>query len=302
MTMDKPNPQNISGFIDNGQYEAASIEVALIDKGLIRPRADQVRTEFNERTIADLRDNIKSLGQIDPITVEPSPDNDGFLIVTGERRWRAIKEIEEISEIKCIVREFSSEKERFAIQLSENIDRENLSLLDKARSIEKLVKMHDGDIELAAKYIGKTRPTLIKMMSILQLPEIGKRFVDDGYTKDYSTISMLKTLCKADEKRAERLIEQYRRNQDDRPLREALRQELDQIAAKKSKPSRQKNSTIKANEIYMQDDDSKLIIVSRSGITTIKIDNLPDHVKKLLIDVFANDNTQDEEFHGNDNQ
>lgn len=301
MTMDKPNPQNISSFIDDGQYEATSIEVALIDKGLIRPRPDQVRTEFNERTIADLRDNIRSLGQIDPITVEPSPDNDGFLIVTGERRWRAIKEIDEISEIKCIIREFSSEKERFAIQLSENIDRENLSLLDKARSIEKLVKMHDGDIELAAKYIGKTRPTLIKMMSILQLPEIGKRFVDDGYTKDYSTISMLKTLCKADEKRAERLIDQYRRNQEDRPLREALRQELDQIVSKKSKSSRQKNSTIKANEIYMQDDDSKLIVVSRSGITTIRIDNLPDHIKKLLIDLFANDNAQDEEIHGNNN-
>lgn len=302
MSMNKPNPQNISGLADAGQYEAASIEVSLIDKGLIRPRADQVRTEFNERTIADLRDNIKSLGQIDPITVEPAPDGDGFLIVTGERRWRAIKDIEELQEIKCIVREFTSEKERFAIQLSENIDRENLSLLDKARSIEKLVKMHDGDIELAAKYIGKTRPTLLKMMSILQLPEIGKRFVDDGYTKDYSTIAMLKTLCKADEKRAERLIDQYRRNQDERPLREALRQELDQMSAKKSKPSRQKNSTIKANEIYMQDDDNKLIVVSRNGITTIKIENLPDHIRKLLSDVFSNDNSQDEVVYGENHQ
>lgn len=298
MNMEKPNKPDISDLLNTPQYDGNNrIEILLIDKNLIKPRPEQVRTEFNERTIADLRESIKSLGQNDPITVEVSPDNDGYLIVTGERRWRAIKQIDEIDEIKCIVREFASEKERFGVQLSENIDRENLSLLDKARSISKLIDMHDGDIESAAKFIGKTRPTLIKMMSILQLPEFGKKFVEDGFTKDYSTISMLKTLCKANEKKAMDIIDHYRKNQDSRPLREALRQEIDLLSTKKTKTSRQKNSSVTANEIYMQDDINKLIIVSRSGITTVKLDHLSDQLKNTLFDIFSNE--QNDEYRDN---
>lgn len=289
--MKKHNPQDISMLLDGGQLPSSpEIEIRLIPKDLIRPREEQVRTNFNELKIAELRDSIRNLGQIDPIIVEPSPDNSGFLIVAGERRWRAIRGIDELNEIKCVIWEFDDERRRFAVQLSENIDRENLSIYDKARAIEKLIKLHGDDVESAARYIGKSRSTLIKMSSILQLPEYAKQFVDDGFTKDYSTISMLKTLSLADEKKAMSLIERFRKNQDERPIREALRDELDRLSAtKKTRTTRPRQQSITANEIYMQDKDDKIYISSRSNLITVKIDKLPDNIRKALFDLLDHD-------------
>ena len=128
------------------------------------------------------------------------------------------------------------------------------------------------------------------MSSILQLPEYAKQFVDDGFTKDYSTISMLKTLSLADEKKAMSLIERFRKNQDERPIREALRDELDRLSAtKKTRTTRPRQQSITANEIYMQDKDDKIYISSRSNLITVKIDKLPDNIRKALFDLLDHD-------------
>lgn len=289
---EKPNKLDLSNIADDGQLpDYPEKEIQLIHKDLIRPLEEQVRTVFNERKIIELRDSIRSLGQIEPIIVEASPDNNGFLIVAGERRWRAIKGIEEIDNIKCVVWEFNDPRRRFAIQLAENFDREDLTVIDRAKAVNKLIALHDGDIESAARYIGKSRSTLIKMSSVLQLPDYGRQFVDDGFTKDYSTISMLKTLCKADEKKAIALIDRYRRNQDERPIREALRDELDNLSTKKTKTTKHKQQTFTANEIYMQDSADKIYVSSRSGLLIIKLDKVDDAIRTALFDFLSNETT-----------
>lgn len=277
---------------DNGQIKEAK-EIRSIPKDLVRPsQKGQIRTKFNERKILELRENIRKNGQIQPIVVEPDQTGNGFVIIAGERRWRAIQGIEEVHDVECIVKDFPDERSRFIIQLSENFDRDDLSVADRAVAIDKLVKMYDGDIENAAKSIGKTRSTLIRMSSILLLPVKGKEFVNDGFTADYSAISMLQTLFKADEKAAEQIIEKYRRKEDDRPLREALRVELDQIAQKKPRVPRQKQKSITANAIYMQDDNDKLHITSRSGLLTIKLDKMPDDIRNTLLDLLNTEGVQ----------
>lgn len=277
---------------DNGQIKDAK-EIQSIPKDLVHPSHEgQIRTIFSERKISELRENIRENGQIQPIVVEPDPTGNGFVIIAGERRWRAIQGIEEIHDIDCIVKDFPDERSRFIIQLAENFDRDDLSVADRALAIDKLVRMYDGDIENAAKNIGKTRSTLIKMSSILQLPAKGKQFVSDGFTADYSAISMLQTLFKADEKAAERIIDKYRRKEDDRPLRETLRTELDRIAQKKPRPQRQKQKNITANAIYMQDDNDKLHIVSRSGLLTIKLDKIPEDIRNTLLDLLNTEGAQ----------
>ncbi len=284
--------RDLSSLQDNGQIKEAE-KIQSIPKDLVHPsQKGQIRTIFNERKISELRENIREYGQIQPIVVEPDPTGNGFVIIAGERRWRAIQGIEEIQDIDCIVKDFPDERSRFIIQLAENFDRDDLSVADRALAIDKLVKMYDGDIENAAKNIGKTRSTLIRMSSILQLPVKGKQFVSDGFTADYSAISMLQTLFKADEKIAERIIDKYRRKEDDRPLREALRAELDQIAQKKSKSSRQKEKSITANAIYMQEGNDKLHIISRSGLLTIKLDKIQEDIRNTLLDLLNTEGTQ----------
>lgn len=290
MEMKKPNMVNLSNFEDPGQ-EYTSFEIRKIPKNLIEPaKTGQVRTIFNERKIADLRENIREVGQIEPITVEAKKDGSGFVIIAGERRWRAINGIDEIQDVMCIIREFNDERERFTIQLSENFDREDLTVSDRAIAIDKLVKMYDGDVERAAKSIGKSRSTLIKMSSVLQLPPKGREFVEDGFSSDYSSISMLKTLFSADARRAESLIDRYRQKQEDRPLREALRAELDSLSQKKTKPTKSKQQTITANEIYMQENNEKIYISSRNGLITIKLEKISENIRNELYHLLSSDN------------
>lgn len=297
MTMEKPNRQNLDALVDTGQLHIATSEILLIDKNLVRPLPEQVRTSFNEKKIGELRESIRTLGQIEAIIVEPDPEGNGYLIVAGERRWRAIKSLDEIQDIRCIVREFENPRIRHAIQLAENFDREDLSIVDKAKGIEKLIQLHDGDVENAAKSIGKSRSTLLKIVSVLQLPEFAKQFVDDGYTRDYSTISMLRTLSKVDEEKAREIVDKYRQNAGENvPIRENLRAELDKLSAKKSKVSRQKQQTLTANEIYMQDDADKLFVVTpRAGLFTVKLDKLPEDIRTALYDILANSENAVEE-------
>ena len=86
------------------------------------------------------------------------------------------------------------------------------------------------------------------------------------------------------------LIERFRKNQDERPIREALRDELDRLSAtKKTRTTRPRQQSITANEIYMQDKDDKIYISSRSNLITVKIDKLPDNIRKALFDLLDHD-------------
>lgn len=284
MIFDKPNKNSDITSLkppDAGQLDNP-VELQSINKDLVHPaERGQVRKIFNGTTILELRESIRCVGQIEPITVERDPNGNGFIVVTGERRLRAIQCIDELNEVICIVREFSNETERYALQLAENFDREDLSIIDKALAIEKLIEMHDGDISKAGETIGKHRTTLIKMRNVLNLSEKAKKFVKDGFCNDYSAISALKTLCRIDEKSVFHLIECYRRGENDRPMREALRTEIDRLSTKKTKSQRQKISRITANEIYMKNDD-KIIVISRIGVTSIKLEKPDDNLRQNL--------------------
>lgn len=99
----------------------------------IKPDPNQPRTNFDEGALQELANSIKKHGVRQPIEVEYKEENDFFQIVSGERRYRA-SQIAGLDHMPCVIREVA-DKDRLAIQLIENIQREDLSPIDKARGL-----------------------------------------------------------------------------------------------------------------------------------------------------------------------
>jgi ParB family transcriptional regulator, chromosome partitioning protein len=135
----------------------------------LRPNPDQPRTRFNEETIKELAASIEQHGLIQPISVVPDPESEnqeGFIIVAGERRYRAHQHLEKPT-ITAIITKGNSDE----IALIENIQREDLSAMDQAEGLASMMQRHGYKQEELAKVVGKSRPTVTELLSLNSLPQ-----------------------------------------------------------------------------------------------------------------------------------
>jgi ParB family transcriptional regulator, chromosome partitioning protein len=133
----------------------------------LRPNPDQPRKVFNEETIKELANSIEQHGLIQPISVVPdSESRDGFMIVAGERRYRAHQHLGKTT-ITAIITKGNSDE----IALIENIQREDLSPIDQAEGLASMMERHGYKQEELAQVVGKSRPTVTELLSLNALPE-----------------------------------------------------------------------------------------------------------------------------------
>lgn len=131
----------------------------------IEPNADQPRKKFDEDKLEELASSIKRYGVIQPIIVMPK---DGYYqIVAGERRWRAAKKAG-LTELPCLVRT-KTEQENREIALIENIQRENLNPIEKARGLRRLLDDYGLSQQQLADKLGMSRSGLTNNVRILNL-------------------------------------------------------------------------------------------------------------------------------------
>ncbi|MFV8458686.1 ParB/RepB/Spo0J family partition protein [Vibrio owensii] len=127
---------------------------------------EQVRTDFNEEGIKELAENIRENGQQAPIIVHPLDSTNKYCIHQGERRWRAICSLDEIDTVDCLVR---SNNTMFQ-QLSENIQRENLTPYEISAAISNLkAKENIKSVEVSKK-LGKSKSWMSLHESIAKMP------------------------------------------------------------------------------------------------------------------------------------
>lgn len=138
--------------------------IKLID---IEPNELQARTIFNEESIDELAESIKKYGVIQPIIV--TKKDNYYQIIAGERRWRASKKAG-ITEIPAIVRENDERKNR-EISLIENIQREDLNPIDKARGIKVLMDEYGLTQQDVSEILGKARSSVANSVRLLNLDE-----------------------------------------------------------------------------------------------------------------------------------
>lgn len=143
----------------------------------IEANADQPRKEFNDKAQAELVESIKNHGVISPIVVTPKDDGK-YMIIAGERRYRAAKEAGLITVPVCI-RECTP-VQIAELSLIENIQREDLNPIEVARAIKNLMDDFGYTQERVAERIGKARPTVANLLRLIDLAEPVQKLVASG--------------------------------------------------------------------------------------------------------------------------
>ena len=134
----------------------------------IEPNPDQPRHEFDEARIQELAKSIVMNGVIQPITVCPKGAN-RYLIVAGERRWRAAKSAGFL-EIPVYIRDVQPDR-LLELALIENIQREDLNPIETAKAYEQLIEQHHLTHEQVAERTGKDRSSVTNFLRLLRLAE-----------------------------------------------------------------------------------------------------------------------------------
>ena len=164
----------------------------------IYPNPNQPRKTFDRESLEELAESIRIHGLIQPIIVNKM--DDGYLIIAGERRYRASK-LAGLTEIDAIVKNYS-DRQIAEISIIENLQREDLNPIEIAKSLQKLMQEYNITQEQVASRIGKNRSSIANYVRLLSLyPEVidmvEKGKVSHGHAKclvavtDYPTQLML---------------------------------------------------------------------------------------------------------------
>ena len=148
----------------------------LIDINLIKSNEDQPRKSFDDEKILELAESIKSNGIIQPLVLKKVDDE--YIIVAGERRWRAAKSIG-LKEVPAIVMNLT-EKLILEISLIENIQREDLNSIEEALAYKRLINDFNLTQEELSKRIGKSRVTITNTLRLLNLSEDVQQYIIEG--------------------------------------------------------------------------------------------------------------------------
>lgn len=144
----------------------------------IEPDPGQPRKTFDDETLAELSASIAEHGLLQPIAVRPKPSG-GYLIVAGERRWRASR-MAGLTEVPVIVKDVTDEQ-AMELALVENLQREDLDPVEEAAGIRELMTHCNLTQEQAARKLGKSRSALANSLRLLSLPETVLELLKSGF-------------------------------------------------------------------------------------------------------------------------
>lgn len=155
-------------MIDNIHIDTSgSSSISDVALDLIVTNSNQPRTFFDEEAMGELAASIRELGVISPITLKKN--NDGtYLIIAGERRYRASKSIG-LKSIPAYIRT-AADEQVMEMALIENIQREDLNAIEIALSFFRLMEEYKLTQEKLSERVGKKRATIANYLRLLKLP------------------------------------------------------------------------------------------------------------------------------------
>ncbi len=155
---------------------STNIQKTKIDLSLIELDSKQPRKTFDDDKLLELSNSIKNIGQIVPIIVRESPNSKHkYIVVAGERRWRASK----LAGLKTIDVIFSDKNEKLSSLTSiiENVQREDLNSMEEAEAYNRLINEYNLTHEEISKFTGKSRSYISNFIRIVGLPDDVKQFL-----------------------------------------------------------------------------------------------------------------------------
>lgn len=133
----------------------------------VEPNPDQPRKNFNEDELEELTDSIKKHGIFQPILVQDKGDH--YMIVAGERRWRAALNAG-LKEVPVIIKNYT-EEEIVIISLLENVQRSDLNPIEEAQTYKKLIDRYDLKQDDVAEKVSKSRTAITNSLRLLKLSD-----------------------------------------------------------------------------------------------------------------------------------
>jgi ParB family chromosome partitioning protein len=171
-----PRPATIPMHAHSAPPAPASDEIAL---ELIERNPFQPRQDFEQSSIDELADSIRKHGILQPLLVRARPDGEaGYQLIAGERRWRAAQQVG-METVPCRVIEFA-DRQASEAALEENLKREDLNVLEKARAFRDYLERFGGTIEDLGRQLSMNRATLSNMMRLLELPEAIQQLIREN--------------------------------------------------------------------------------------------------------------------------
>ena len=172
-----PEDVDLSAAIAPKENKETAGKPLLLPISHISPNPDQPRKDFDKEALAELAASIKTYGVLQPIVVT-EVKKDLYLIIAGERRWRAAT-LAGLTEIPAFVR--NTEKgDILELALIENIQRENLNGLEEAISYRALMDEFGYTQEQLSQKMGKSRPYIANSLRLLSLAPAYQKMIRDG--------------------------------------------------------------------------------------------------------------------------
>ena len=147
-----------------------------IEISRIQRNPNQPRIQFDENALEELADSIRERGVLQPILLRP--EGGDFMIIAGERRWRAAQRAQ-LHTIPAIVRDID-ESTIAELALIENIQREDLNPLEEAEGYRQLIKRHGHTQDGVAQIVHKSRSHVANLLRLLDLPEFVRQSLLKG--------------------------------------------------------------------------------------------------------------------------
>ena len=151
----------------NGKETPIDSPDKMVNISKVEPNPDQPRKSFAEDELEELADSIKKIGIFQPILVQDKGDH--YMIVAGERRWRAALKAG-LKEVPVIIKNYT-EEEIVIISLLENIQRVDLNPIEEAQTYKKLIDTYKYKQDEVAEKVSKSRTAVTNSMRLLKLAD-----------------------------------------------------------------------------------------------------------------------------------
>ena len=145
----------------------------------LKPNKLQPRTHFDQEGLGELADSIRSQGIVQPIVVTPDEVADRYVIIAGERRFRAAG-LAGLTEVPVVVRQVTDDQELLEMALVENLQRSDLNPIEEAEAYRSLQTRFRLSQEQIAVRVGKSRPTVTNSLRLLRFPDDVLAMLRDG--------------------------------------------------------------------------------------------------------------------------
>ena len=237
----------------------------------VEPNIEQPRKVFDQEKLETLAESIKEHGVVQPIIVRK--EGSRYIIVAGERRWRASK-LAGLKTIPVIIKDLST-REVMEIALIENLQREDLNPIEEAEAYQKLMEEYEMTQEEVAKIVGKSRAAIANSVRLLTLTnEIKEMLLDGRITSGHARTLITIPDMERQNELAKEIVE-----------KNLSVREIEKLAALENKKSTPRKKPISKNNIEVINLEEKLRTAYGTKINLVRGKNKG----KIVFEYYSND-------------